>query len=364
MDDSMTIMAEFHNKKLERAFFESDVKKSLSFIRYGLLILCSINFLLVIYDYIFLDAGGLHNIVLYSFIPRSIILIFAAAFYIASRKTMSYGLLLNCVSFVIPLFYALHLYMAYHFINLDLTSEALDVVFVLLCIALVPNRWIINLLLSVLSCVLFFLFSPLIIADISLTVGSGIAVYHFLIVLVISLFSFRINKFKRMQYAKELQLETLAKTDPLTKCYNRLKCDSSITLLCEDKMRFSTILFDIDNFKEINDTYGHIVGDRVLVEIVETTLESIRGIDILARWGGDEFLILLNGASLDAAASLAERLRLRISERKFENIPCSVTASFGVTEYQHGDSLYSIIDRVDRLLYLVKETGKNKTNSA
>jgi diguanylate cyclase (GGDEF)-like protein len=363
MDFEITRFAEFKNKSYEDTFFTRNVIKSLSYVRFVLLGFCLFNFFLVFFDYLLLDAGSKVNIVFYSLLPRTAILLFAVVFFFVSKRRKACMALINSVSIFILIFYALHLYMAYHFNDPDLTMESLDVVFIILCISTVPNRWIVNLTLSVFAGGLFLTVTPLFITGMTLSVIPGLILYLCLTIAIVSISSFQINWYKRKQFVREAQLDQLAQTDPLTKSYNRLKCDTEITRRCLNEQGFSAILLDIDNFKEINDTYGHIVGDKVLVETVETILQNIREIDVLARWGGDEFLIVLDGTSLEAALNLAERLRQIFETRTFGGLPHMVSASFGVTEYVKGDDLYSIFDRIDKMLYSVKAAGKNKIYS-
>ena len=183
--------------------------------------------------------------------------------------------------------------------------------------------------------------------------------YCGIIASVSTLMLLRYNTYKRLNYYRELQLESIAKTDPLTKSNNRLACNSIVTKLCQDGIAFSIILFDLDDFKGINDAYGHICGDNVLVNVAKTASNSIRRNDTLIRWGGEEFVIILNETSINSAISLAERIRCNIELIEFENIDSAVTASFGVTEYIKGDSMQSVIGRADKYLYEAKEKGKN-----
>ncbi|AWB10300.1 PAS domain S-box-containing protein/diguanylate cyclase (GGDEF) domain-containing protein [Thermodesulfobium acidiphilum] len=160
----------------------------------------------------------------------------------------------------------------------------------------------------------------------------------------------------------EEELYELSIKDSLTDSYNRRyfekRLEEEIERTKRNKIPFSLIMFDIDDFKTINDNYGHAVGDRVLVEIVNFIKNRIRKTDFIARWGGEEFMILLTNTNLHYAEKLALELkdgicRLNIPEVKF------VTASFGVTSYQHFDTVNSITKRVDDLMYAAKAAGKN-----
>jgi diguanylate cyclase (GGDEF)-like protein/PAS domain S-box-containing protein len=154
-----------------------------------------------------------------------------------------------------------------------------------------------------------------------------------------------------------------ATTDALTHASNRktlLKAiDMEIKKAARSGSTFSLIFFDIDHFKAVNDTYGHEAGDRVLVHVAECVREQIRGTDSLARWGGEEFLILLPGSSLGIAERLADRLRQNLASRLVNGVGY-VTASFGVAQYKKKEESVSVIRRADDAMYISKKTGRNK----
>ena len=158
-------------------------------------------------------------------------------------------------------------------------------------------------------------------------------------------------------------LELLATTDPLTQIANRNKLnmilEKSIHLSQRYKLPLSVIFFDIDHFKKINDENGHDAGDTVLSSIATLISKYIRQSDIFARWGGEEFIIVLPETEHDKAHMLAERFRKIIAEYKFlPNV--DVTCSFGVTQLHADDDEASLLKRVDNALYSAKEHGRNK----
>ncbi len=159
------------------------------------------------------------------------------------------------------------------------------------------------------------------------------------------------------------ELELLAETDAMTGIYNRIKLDqillTEIQRANRYKSSFSVILFDLDNFKEINDNYGHQVGDQVLSELARVIHQRVRNTDILGRWGGDEFMIISPEITLDDATLLAETIRITLASHDF-GVNMSVTSSFGVTIWQLKDSYNALIDRVDKSLYKAKRNGKNQ----
>ena len=122
----------------------------------------------------------------------------------------------------------------------------------------------------------------------------------------------------------------------------------------------SIIIFDIDDFKMVNDTYGHQVGDEVLKEIAKITLNGVREQDINVRWGGEEFLILLPQTNITGAVTVASKIKSAIKEHIFTDKSLKITASFGVSQLLEEDDEISLISRSDKLLYEAKKTGKDK----
>ena len=161
----------------------------------------------------------------------------------------------------------------------------------------------------------------------------------------------------------EEELKRLSITDPLTQIYNRGKFQQALEEEIKRQRRYETdltaIMLDIDHFKPINDTYGHDVGDKILVKLVELVKQCIRETDIFSRWGGEEFMILLPLTSLDDAARLAERIRVKVMKSYFEVVG-PITCSFGVSELLPEDTDETFTKRVDNALYESKRNGRNR----
>lgn len=159
-------------------------------------------------------------------------------------------------------------------------------------------------------------------------------------------------------------LEYQASHDKLTGLFNRNKFDEFYIKEVKRSKRYNTnlsvIIFDIDDFKMINDTYGHQIGDVVLKEISQIMSMHIREQDIAVRWGGEEFLILLPHTNIDGAATVANKIKTNIEEHLFTELSLKITASFGVSELGTDDTDESLILRTDKFLYEAKNSGKNK----
>jgi len=156
---------------------------------------------------------------------------------------------------------------------------------------------------------------------------------------------------------------SLARTDSLTGIMNRPAFEEvlskEITRSRRYRMPISLILFDIDDFKALNDKYGHLFGDKILKRITSVVKESIRGTDIFARWGGEEFVVLLPNTTITETLSVAEKLRKKIQSVGM-GTKAPVTASFGVTEVEDGDDAFRVILKADKALYIAKTNGKNR----
>jgi diguanylate cyclase (GGDEF)-like protein len=166
------------------------------------------------------------------------------------------------------------------------------------------------------------------------------------------------------------RLEHMASTDPLTRIYNRRVflewCDREVLRSSRGNHSFSILLVDLDHFKQVNDRFGHAAGDAALCAVVEEMQNAVRGIDILGRWGGEEFVILLPGADSDAALRVAERVRDNVTRIKLpelqalDNQSSGVTVSIGIASYRGvQEAVTDLLNRADSALYAAKSQGRN-----
>jgi len=171
--------------------------------------------------------------------------------------------------------------------------------------------------------------------------------------------------FIRKLDVKKKKLQELANKDQLTQCYNRrvfeLDLEHEIERAKRTNENFALVSFDIDFFKNINDTYGHQEGDKVLINVSSIVKRKNRKYDKLYRVGGEEFMILLPSTNLKNAIEIAQRIRVDIEKYSFDAEV--VTASFGVCEYNKKDNYAQLYKRVDNLLYKAKENGRNRVES-
>lgn len=169
---------------------------------------------------------------------------------------------------------------------------------------------------------------------------------------------FTLSKVTSLTNAKQ-NLENEVQLDALTGAYRKKYFDKRVEKELADKNACALAVLDIDDFKRVNDIYGHQVGDQVLQEFTALIQGELREDDIFARWGGEEFLILLKGEHTDETTKRVEAMRKQIDTFTFGRIG-HLTASFGLAWYQDDDDSSSLLNRADKALYKAKSSGKNK----
>jgi two-component system, cell cycle response regulator len=240
--------------------------------------------------------------------------------------------------------------------------QALSTLLMICAVFLLPNRfWF-----SVLACLLLAAIGiaslqirqipllpterPAYMVDFLLMAGLSSAIWH------------RTSRSRRFEYSYLKELERLARIDPLTGAGNRRDFEERLAAAFAHLRRYgeesALLMLDIDNFKAVNDRYGHERGDAVLVEVVRRLTAALRSTDSLSRWGGEEFAVI---ASRTAAGAweLAERLQAAFASQPFEEAG-QITVSVGLTLLGIGDDPQEAVERADRALYRAKEMGRNR----
>lgn len=163
------------------------------------------------------------------------------------------------------------------------------------------------------------------------------------------------------------KLHALSAIDELTQIANRRNIDQSLFQAIQHAERYDTplslTLFDIDNFKKVNDQCGHLAGDTVLLKLVTEIKHIIRSTDSFGRWGGEEFLIILPNETLESAINFCEKVRVCVEKTTFAECSTQITCSFGVASFQKGMTAEQLIEKADKALYQAKHSGKNRVNS-
>jgi len=172
----------------------------------------------------------------------------------------------------------------------------------------------------------------------------------------------------RETYEENTELRKLLDTDNLTNIFNRryleFHLSSSESEFSQFATPFGVLFIDIDNFKNINDSYGHKIGDEILKMVSKTITSNIRVEDIFGRWGGEEFIVIFKRIDVTQILKLAEKLRLTVKNSSYQlssGKSISVTISIGGTIYKPGEHIEDLVERADELMYESKQAGRDKT---
>lgn len=199
-----------------------------------------------------------------------------------------------------------------------------------------------------------------IVLELALYVFNSFCAFAFLIIFSL-VFIFEIRLSSNQLKHQNAILDKLASTDPLTGLYNRRSMDIFLSQAVETDSNFALIMCDIDDFKKVNDTYGHDFGDVVLKGVAGITTDQVKGQGYVCRWGGEEILILLNNASEESSFRVAENIRRNVANRVFDLnekwIHCSLT--LGIALHNNNEAVEDTITRADYNLYCGKRNGKN-----
>lgn len=199
----------------------------------------------------------------------------------------------------------------------------------------------------------------------NLTSQSHERLKYFFIILVVVIFSFVtigyfIKALNKKLQSTQTKLEDQVNHDSMTNLYNRRYLYQASKQLIKNSDNLNLIMFDIDNFKNINDSYGHDIGDKVIISLAKEVLRCTRKSDISARWGGEEFLILLPDTNKEGSKIIAEKIRANIETLQVEKIHFTVSVGVSYFDYNRDKNIDDAIKRADLALYEAKSTGKNR----
>ncbi|NLV36935.1 MAG: diguanylate cyclase [Clostridiaceae bacterium] len=363
MAKPISIFCEFTDRELETEYFSADLLKSLKYMRPLILFLAVLNTLFIVPDFILIkDISPLIVIA----VTRVIFLVCALLLYFHIQYMKSPYIICAWISACELLGFLSFIIIFWQYPSPDYLIQVLGMIIIILAVFLVPNRWLYMVITSIIGVSSFFIAAYAKLADrISTSRFSAGIVYTALIIIISAFSSYRMYYNRRANYAINKELEKTSFTDSLTGLINKAKLNEELNMWMKFSSRYKTpltlILFDIDNFKHINDEYGHLVGDEVMVKIIGAVKEMIRETDTLARWGGDEFTIIMPHTNRIQALEITERIRKAISER--ELMPeFKLSCSFGIASFT-GKGKISGVDQficaADRALYKAKNSGKN-----
>ena len=352
-------LGEFKDQELEAEYVRQETAISMRFIQYAVLSFSFLFFLFIIPDYhLNQDNLALWNILAI----RCTFLVLAFLLYLRLKSRFVHHHILNSISIYQLLVSVSFLLIFYLYDVPNIYIQSLGVVLLILAFFHFPSRWIYTLLVSVFLGTGFVVTAFLRPEQFVFMDLLAISIYIALVITMSSVSSYRLNVYKRLQYHNNKELIRLSYTDTLTGIYDRRKLDHEIQkwieLATRYKHDFSIILFDIDDLKKINDLYGHLMGDQVLRTVTRLVQECLRKTDIFARWGGDEFAVLLPHTNKDQAKELALRIRDTIANYTFNQVG-RVSCSFGLSAFVVGESSDQFLSRADNKMYEAKNSGKD-----
>ena len=358
-NQSITWTGMFLDKPLEHQFQQLYISIHKDYLQKIVLIVGSLYLSFFIFDLLSLRT---FSVVMPVFACRLITFIYSFLFYFKSDYFLKSSVFLKIsiyeFAFIASFFTIIIVYDNPSFLFQSLAINVIILGIFFLIPNLLLNRVILSFTLLICFLVVAVAKFHFPVREIIYTVG-----YYLLAVGFSIICSYSLDKYRRLDFVNKQRLIEHSIKDPLTNTYNRLKFNESLLSQIELVKRygntFSLIMFDIDHFKKLNDENGHIFGDQVLIEITDLVKACVREVDIFARWGGEEFIILLPQTNCTEATATAERLR-DVIWKEFSKKNVVITCSFGVTSYSSsGDDRYSIMNRVDMALYSAKRSGRN-----
>jgi diguanylate cyclase (GGDEF)-like protein len=256
------------------------------------------------------------------------------------------------------------LYIFSQYSNPDFMIQTLGVITIIIVIFLIPNLWGQMIAVVCTIGIGFLLLAGAWIPNLPPMIYAAGIVYITVDSALCAFFSWNRQKLQSREYYAQKELKIKSATDYLTQAVTRFKLEEDaqryMSLCRRQGMPLSLVFVDVDNLKPINDMYGHLAGDKVLSEIVQRIRAALFEADIVARWGGDEFVLLMPDSDLEKAAEISESIRRSIQNKLFTG-GIKATCSFGVAKMKENSTFETMIREADDLMYKSKKLGKNRT---
>ncbi len=358
LNGKLNMLNEFEDCKLEQEYARAQIIQSFQYMRTLVFALGIVFFLFIIADYM---TNSSPSTVLFILANRVLICLCAFGLYFTMSVSKNYekfyylyniSILVSAVSFYI-------ICLSYERPNFLL--QLMGLFSIVLVVFMIPNRWVNKVLVATVISVAFFVVMGVARSDINGNDFLAGVVYALLVLALRAVSTYKNEAQRRLLYLNGRQLEILSKTDSMTGLYNRETLSTDLAQRirqvdsCGDD--FGIVLFDIDDFKSINDTYGHLMGDAVLLEIVRMVQQQLTDDCPMYRWGGEEFIIIFPDCSHYNCVDISDKLCRGIDNLIINEV--RVTCSFGIACYQPKDTIQSMLARADNNLYAAKSSGKN-----
>lgn len=276
---------------------------------------------------------------------------------IKTFKTMSLLISAFEILAMLSFIYVLALYN-----NPNFLIQTMGMLILIITVFLVPNQFKYMLAVTLLGASGFLVFSYLYLEGINMMEFSAAAVYIAVDIMLCANIGWIAEQHQYQEFAATRKLESIGSIDYLTNIASRYKMDEDaarwISFCHNHNLPLSMSFVDIDDFKLINDKYGHLTGDSVLVDLTKLIRSKLRNTDIIARWGGDEFVLLFPSSALTETVAIMEDMKLSINEHVFIK-GIKITCCYGVVEMKNGSDFQSMIKEADVLMYIGKKNDKN-----
>ncbi|MHC6179994.1 GGDEF domain-containing protein [Clostridium sp. JNZ X4-2] len=354
----ISFSCEFVDKTLEREFLHYDMKYYSRITGYIALIFGVIYMSFIISDYFTIESPSLFMIIV---LIRTLFFILSIIIYFAVKKINNYSNLIYLITA-----YEIGFFISFIMIILKYGPNGLTPIFSIMAITLAvyitPNKLVNAQIISIFFNLIFFMLYTNYIENMETGVLLKVIEYSIIFIIFGNMQAYLTNFYRRKRFVDSRELLRLSVTDSLTGIYNRGKFDQELNWWIDYCNRYgnplSLVILDIDDFKKVNDNYGHLIGDSVLQNITSTIKSDLRNTDIFARWGGEEFVVLFPNTDIHQAFEITERMRICILENKCGGVE-NVTCSFGLVSLQKNENTESLLQRADKFLYKAKEQGKN-----
>lgn len=340
-------------------FYDYKLSASKKALRIFLLVLSVFNALLLLPDLMFIQAFSARVVTFVLRIGYSLGLV---GLYLGLGRLQRFSVFAWIATIGEVIAIIIFLYVMHQYDQPDYMIHTLGVMTLTLVIFLFPNRWPSMLAVAIFNAAGFLVLSYRDFYGQHPMQYKASLVYIPITILLCAVFAYNAEYHHFREYLAHTQFKRLSAVDPLTHTANRFKLYDDgrrwLDFCRRHGLPLSLVYFDVDGMKAINDRSGHLAGDSVLVHMTRLISSQLRNTDVLARWGGDEFILLLPNIPIEGAVALAERIRTQVEGYPFvKDHP--VTCSFGVVEMQEDSSLESMIQAADDLLYTSKRQGKN-----
>ncbi|HPE16323.1 MAG TPA: GGDEF domain-containing protein [Oscillospiraceae bacterium] len=349
---------------VRRAYFDYKLSVSQKYLSLLLLLASLMNALLLIPDLALIqsEAGRIGVILLRVAFSFSLL-----GIGLGIKEIKAYRLFSLLITLCEILAFAVFIYVLCQYGAPNFLIQAMGIVTIIILAFFVPNRWEYTLLVAVLGTAGFFVCTLLFVKSADRMEFWAAFVYVIIALLLCAIAAKNAENHEFREFAAKNELKRISSTDYLTDAANRYKMEEEagrwMDFCRRNGMPLSLVFLDVDDLKSINDRYGHPAGDSVLSNLVKLINGQLRSSDLLARWGGDEFVMLLPNVSLDEAGALTQRIRDSVRESRLSQ-EVSVTCSFGVVEMADGMDFKTLISKADQMMYEGKKEGKDNVRCA